>query len=79
MKLVFKSLRIRYASAELSIAADRSCDWIRRCSHEPGLQLRLEGLSGYFHPAAVFRAGVGVIFDVGLVHKAYVLLSVLIL
>lgn len=77
VKLVFKCLCIRDAPAELSIGTDGSGDWIRCCSHEPGLQLRLEGLSGYFHSSTVFRTGVGVIFDVGLVHEAYVLISVL--
>lgn len=71
MKLVFKSLRIRNASAELSIGADRSCDWVRCCTHEPGLHLRFEGVPGNFHSSTVFRAGVGIVFDVGLVHEAY--------
>lgn len=79
VKLVFKSLRIRNTSAELSIGADRSCDRIRCCSHEPSLQLRFEGVSSYFHSSTVFRAGVWIIFDVGLVHEAYWLISVLIL
>lgn len=77
VKLVFKCLCIGYTSAELSVGADRSCDWIRCCCHEPGLQLRLEGLSGYFYSPTVFRAAVGVVFDVGLVHETYVLISVL--
>ena len=77
VKLVFKGLCIGYTSAELSVGADRSSDWIRCRSHESGLQQRLEGLSGYFYSPTVFRAAVGVIFDVGLVHETYVLMSVL--
>lgn len=79
VKLVFKSLRIGYASAELSVSADRSRNWIRGCSHEPGLQLRFKSLSGNSHSSAVFCAGVGIKLDVGLIHEAYALISVLIL
>lgn len=77
VKFVFESLRIRDASTELPIGAHRSCDWVRCCSHEPSLQLRFEGVPGDFHSSTIFRASIGFISDVGLVHEAYWLKSVL--